>query len=142
MGTVKEHRKIFSVDSFTGFFSTFLHVTFLQVMAVPLICAKNSLGLERSALIETSPSSTLHKLGNRFTMSWGLFCSQTLEPSKLKDMLSPSSGLWKYICRFLSFTNHCRCTEKQTLAFKSTYTYFLSHAPCFKHLITLLFQDG
>lgn len=55
----RTHKNIFCRFIYR-FFSTFLHVTFLQVMAVPLKLAKNSLGLERSALIKTSPSFTVH----------------------------------------------------------------------------------
>lgn len=45
----------------------FLHVTLLQLSSIPLKRSKNSLGLERSALIKT-PSFTMQKLGNYFTM--------------------------------------------------------------------------
>lgn len=63
----------------------FLHVTFLQLMSVPFKLSKNSLGLERSALIKTSflYTAKVRKLLHHATIL-GFFAPKQYEPTKFK----------------------------------------------------------
>lgn len=78
----RTHKNIFCRLIYRFFFM-FLHVTFLQLMSVPLTLSKNNLGLARSALIKTSLLYTakgrilLHHATTAF-----FFFSQKLEPTK------------------------------------------------------------
>lgn len=83
----RTHKNIFC-GLIYRFFSMFLHMTFLQLMSVPLKLCKNSLGLERSALIKISFLYTV-KIRKPLYHATIFFCSQTLEPTRLKRHTFP-----------------------------------------------------